>query len=254
MILGTRYKSKLIMHTTTGKPTYMSTTGSYSSGWPCHGCKQNWMPIKKNSILANDARTRTRYYHAASPISSQPNLNCTGPWTSRCATQDCMTLSTRFNPKFQVDVSQDVFDAMETKFAPQDNPVFQLVPPLFHEMAEDYYAAIGRPTVTHATFWEVYQALLSEILQHDDVPDMENIPQSDAHVYDGDAPAVALIPDLQDLDFGEHVAGPGGFYYMGGLQNPNYPDRAYELEAELEAEGMEEEEEEEEEFEYTDEE
>ncbi|THG92966.1 hypothetical protein EW026_g8128 [Hermanssonia centrifuga] len=56
---------------------------------------------------------------------------------------------------FKVDVSQDVFDAMETKFAPQDNPVFQLVPPLFHKMAEDYYAAIGCPTVTHATFWEV---------------------------------------------------------------------------------------------------
>jgi hypothetical protein len=54
----------------------------------------------------------------------------------------------------------DLIDRLEMEYAPPDHPVFQLVPAIFHEHASNFYAAMGSPTVSFETLWDVYRELL----------------------------------------------------------------------------------------------
>jgi hypothetical protein len=50
---------------------------------------------------------------------------------------------------------------MEQEWAPPNDPVFWLVPATFEQQAARLYHTIGQPVVSSATFWTVYQELLT---------------------------------------------------------------------------------------------
>jgi len=56
----------------------------------------------------------------------------------------------------------ELLDEMEAKYAPHDDPGFQLVPPLFDQCANVLYNKIGQPAVSSATMWDVYRQLLHQ--------------------------------------------------------------------------------------------
>ncbi|KAK6991985.1 hypothetical protein R3P38DRAFT_3409105 [Favolaschia claudopus] len=69
---------------------------------------------------------------------------------------------------YKVIVSPELFDEMEQQWAPPDDPVFALTPPVFTQKVEAVYEALGRPEVTHRTFWTVYCAILDRIVLVDE--------------------------------------------------------------------------------------
>ena len=66
-----------------------------------------------------------------------------------------------------------MWDQIERKWAPPDDPVFQLTPRSFHEQASAYYAAMDAPAVCRGTFWKIYSELLSCFHVADDIPNLE---------------------------------------------------------------------------------
>ncbi|KAJ7827354.1 hypothetical protein B0H14DRAFT_2595352 [Mycena olivaceomarginata] len=65
-------------------------------------------------------------------------------------------------------VPPELFDEMEQQWAPPDDPVFELAPPVFTGKIQDIYESLGRPEVTSRSFWDVYSALLNHIIQIDE--------------------------------------------------------------------------------------
>ncbi|KAJ6593020.1 hypothetical protein B0H19DRAFT_1055676 [Mycena capillaripes] len=55
--------------------------------------------------------------------------------------------------KHKIPVSPKMLDSLEAQFAPPDHEVFQLTPPEFDHWANIYYNEMGKPVVTHKTFW-----------------------------------------------------------------------------------------------------
>ncbi len=54
----------------------------------------------------------------------------------------------------------EAIEYVRSLYAPRDDPVFDLVPPLFHEYADTLYKSMGSPPVTWKTVWDVYNELL----------------------------------------------------------------------------------------------
>ena len=57
-------------------------------------------------------------------------------------------------------VDPDIIQRARTQWAPPDHPVFELVPPLFDELANQFYEQFGKPLITIHTLWNVYLQLL----------------------------------------------------------------------------------------------
>ncbi|KAK7036943.1 hypothetical protein R3P38DRAFT_3311626 [Favolaschia claudopus] len=62
---------------------------------------------------------------------------------------------------YRIEVTPEKFDEMEAKWAPPDDPVFQLVPPLFKSQVERLQLQLGTPEVTGDNLWDVYSQLLT---------------------------------------------------------------------------------------------
>jgi hypothetical protein len=60
-------------------------------------------------------------------------------------------------------VPDDLLTEAEKKWAPADDPVFELVPPPFQEIVDKCYDDLGRPAVTFESFWEVYCDLRDKV-------------------------------------------------------------------------------------------
>jgi hypothetical protein len=60
----------------------------------------------------------------------------------------------------QIPVAPELLNKVEALYAPQDHPVFELVPCAFHECATELFVAIGGPKITIHNFWDVYLDLL----------------------------------------------------------------------------------------------
>ncbi|KAF8215519.1 hypothetical protein K438DRAFT_2104665 [Mycena galopus ATCC 62051] len=108
---------------------------------------------------------------------------------------------------YKVLVPPELFDEMEQAWAPPDDPVFELTPPIFTRRIEDIYESLGRPEVNSRSFWDVYCALLDCIVQVDD----EDL--TTGHDTEFEAP-MELIPG-QELRQGDNVV--AGCEYYGGL-------------------------------------
>ncbi|KAJ8090301.1 hypothetical protein PM082_018897 [Marasmius tenuissimus] len=64
---------------------------------------------------------------------------------------------------FTVTVSKEVFEEARNLYAPPNDPVFELVPPVFDIVIKAAHSRIGSPAPTYDTFWGVYMALLAEV-------------------------------------------------------------------------------------------
>ncbi|KAJ8084455.1 hypothetical protein PM082_003225 [Marasmius tenuissimus] len=64
---------------------------------------------------------------------------------------------------FMIHVPPSLFDETEALYAPPDDPVFQLVPPLIGTIISTAYRIIHEPNVTFDTFWAVYRDLIAEV-------------------------------------------------------------------------------------------
>lgn len=125
----------------------------------------------------------------------------------------------------QIITSNELLDAMRDQWAPAEDPVFQLTPPEFDDVARHEYAALGSPVVNLTSFWDVYLDLLQAICRDQGPLDVANVPQSEANVDSEHArtqedPPMALLPGLRQLRMGEEAAGPQAAVYVGGLGVP----------------------------------
>jgi hypothetical protein len=68
----------------------------------------------------------------------------------------------------QVKVEQEALDHVRQLYAPSDDPVFELVPPIFAAHADTLYEDMGRPEVTSKNVWEIYRGILQDLerVQH----------------------------------------------------------------------------------------
>jgi hypothetical protein len=100
------------------------------------------------------------------------------------------------------------------QYTTSDHPVFQLVPPLFEERAQELYSKIGRPTVTSDMFWNVYLQLLQEFRSLGNNPAVTQVLaeyQEITQVVEEED--VQLFPGLRDLRNGDNIVGPHGDLY-----------------------------------------
>ncbi|KAJ7066212.1 hypothetical protein C8F01DRAFT_1346312, partial [Mycena amicta] len=61
---------------------------------------------------------------------------------------------------FKIPVEKETIEQVRTLYAPRDHAVFELVPPDFAVLAQEFYFKRGEPAVGHGTAWNVYLALL----------------------------------------------------------------------------------------------
>ncbi|KAJ7670123.1 hypothetical protein DFH06DRAFT_1372925 [Mycena polygramma] len=127
---------------------------------------------------------------------------------------------------FKIKVNPNAINDVRGVFAPPENEVFQLVPPDFQDIIAQIYMDIGQPPVTRASCWDVYRQLLGVFRGLDAAHRIPHDIDADwgyALAMAGDAHAkdIGLTPNLQPLRNGEDVIGPGGAYYMGGVNNGN---------------------------------
>ncbi|KAJ7432412.1 hypothetical protein B0H11DRAFT_1760479, partial [Mycena galericulata] len=124
----------------------------------------------------------------------------------------------------KIKVEQEAVDSVRALYAPKDHEVFQLVPPDFQAIITEMYVQLGEPIVTRESCWDVYLQLLGQFRNLDSV---HNIPQNLDEQWgytmtmarDEFAKEIELIPNLQPLRKGDDIIGPGGSYYMGGVNN-----------------------------------
>ena len=103
---------------------------------------------------------------------------------------------------------------MEEKYAPPDNPVFELVPPAFEIRAQHYYSALKLEAVGSKTFWNVYSALLHAFKSESGV-DNELSPvwgelERSTHVDQLESDKIDMLPGLKPFRAGGAAVGDGG--------------------------------------------
>ncbi|KAK7021519.1 hypothetical protein R3P38DRAFT_2518839 [Favolaschia claudopus] len=62
---------------------------------------------------------------------------------------------------YKVNVPSELFDEMESRWTPPDDPIFDLVPPEFGEQITGLYQYIGAPVINIDSFWDVYCDILN---------------------------------------------------------------------------------------------
>ena len=106
------------------------------------------------------------------------------------------------------------------QFAPPDHEVFQLTPPAFNEHATLFYNSLGRPQVSHDSFWDIYRQILHLFHVNGGQPEVTGssvntlTEELDSH-FDTIArisnEEVQLLAGMEELRQGGRVVGdPGG--------------------------------------------
>ncbi|KAJ7576517.1 hypothetical protein C8J56DRAFT_800127, partial [Mycena floridula] len=62
---------------------------------------------------------------------------------------------------FKITVNPAHIQTVKEQLAPADHPVFELVPPSFHQYCFQFYQACGSPTITRENVWDVYLIILN---------------------------------------------------------------------------------------------
>ena len=111
---------------------------------------------------------------------------------------------------------------MEALYAPPGHPVFELVPPAFHDYVSNAYSEIGKPNVNVDTFWKVYLRLLRRLRErsHEQVTEI----LTSYHVNAEEDPGnVALLPGMEDFRLGQPLDLGSNTCYIGGLESSAFP-------------------------------
>jgi len=94
-----------------------------------------------------------------------------------------------------------LLEAAEAKWAPPEDPVFQLVPPDFESHVTQCFEDLEKPEVTFNNFWDVYCELRD--LVGAVVPDDLTVLLSESILDDADgAPEPFALADLKEPDLG----------------------------------------------------
>jgi len=122
---------------------------------------------------------------------------------------------------FKIPVSPELFDQVEAQFAPQDDPVFQLVPPLFDARANDLYLNIGQPVVASDTLWTIFRQLLEQFrTREEDVELLDTLAAYEITHASLRDEKMLLLANMQPFRNGQGIVGPKGSQYAGGLVQP----------------------------------
>ncbi|KAJ7589179.1 hypothetical protein C8J56DRAFT_734273, partial [Mycena floridula] len=126
------------------------------------------------------------------------------------------------NIGLDITVNPEFVRAVKEELAPANHPVFQLVPPSFHNHCLMFYTKYGSPSITRENAWDVYLYILSGFRHLDEglvEPFVEEWHQSFTlgreDQWDGDE-QLSLVADqelFQDL----------GSNYQGGLNGGRGP-------------------------------
>jgi len=120
---------------------------------------------------------------------------------------------------FKVLVPPELFDEAEAVYAPADDPVFELVPPVFDAVAKTLYGELGELPVSSDTLWTVYRQLLLKFCQRAHDAELESTltqhRETMATIAKHQEPLMSNIDEMQS-----NVMGPAGYQYVGGLTNP----------------------------------
>ena len=123
----------------------------------------------------------------------------------------------------QVKVEQEALDHVKQLYAPADDPVFELVPPVFAGHAHGLYEAMGHPEVTSKNVWDIYRRILQglEAIQHASEEEAQEYTLADC-LEQWEVKASLLGGDNQD-DKLEDVPYPliEGRDLLGGIDSPN---------------------------------
>ena len=107
---------------------------------------------------------------------------------------------------------------MEALYAPRNHPVFELVPPLFHERVSELYMAIGQPEVTINSFWDIYRDLLERLRNgHDE--QLSTVLDSHKETLSRDQEDMPLLPGMDPFRLGQPLQPGRRGQYIGGLDD-----------------------------------
>ena len=131
----------------------------------------------------------------------------------------------------QVQVEQEALDHVRHLYAPPDDPVFELVPPIFAAHADALYENMGRPEVTSKNVWAIYRGILQdlEVVQHASEQEAEEYAECleqwevqasliEGHDENDHVTPYALIGGKELLGGIDHPD-PDGNFYLGGVNN-----------------------------------
>ena len=105
--------------------------------------------------------------------------------------------------------------------------MFDLVPPAFARLVQEFYTAMGSPTISHENVWDIYLHLHDQFYKHEHHAEIPPEYQQEweevltaAHQKSKDQDSgkvVELIPNLVELEGGLDNWREDGSYYMGGV-------------------------------------
>lgn len=131
----------------------------------------------------------------------------------------------------QVKVEQEALDHVRQLYAPPDDPVFELVPPVFARHAHALYEAMGHPEVTSNNVWDIYRGILQglEAIQHASEEEAQEYTycleqwEVQASLLEGNDQDSEVVPypliEGRDLLGGVDNPNSDGDYYLGGVNN-----------------------------------
>ncbi len=120
----------------------------------------------------------------------------------------------------------EAVDHVESLYAPPDDPVFDLVPPIFDHYAQVMYREMDAPTLTSENIWDVYCELLERLEALQAAMDDENyidcIEQWEVNenlMGKGDPEDLQPYPLIDGLDLRGGLDDPreDGSIYLGGI-------------------------------------
>jgi len=107
---------------------------------------------------------------------------------------------------------------MEALYAPPNHPVFELVPPLFHERVSQLYMATGEPEVTITTFWDIYLDLLKQLRDGRD-EQLSHVLDSHKETLNRNLEDMPLLPGMDAFRLGQPLQPGRRGCYIGGLDD-----------------------------------
>ena len=141
-----------------------------------------------------------------------------------------VTCSLKFfheNFLWQILIPMELLDHLEDQYIPCNHPVFELMPPIFHECASTFYDEMGSPVITIDTFWHSYRQLLQCFFNagHITNPDQQLANVLAGHfgtINSVNEENVALLPGMKELHHSGKVVGDQED--VGNESDPEYAE------------------------------
>jgi hypothetical protein len=116
----------------------------------------------------------------------------------------------------------ELFDEMEAIYAPPNHPIFELVPPIFHQRVDRFYDEAGCPVITSDSFWDIYRGLRQRF-EHGTDDEFTAVLQANSDQETAsNNDQMPVLPDMQPFRNGR----PMGHreQYIGGLRASSSTD------------------------------